>query len=163
METKLENGETAFFDDAPWLVTNKRICSPAGVFRLSEVRSAEVVINENTINSSVWIDKIGWICALAGVMGGCIYSDKHNVQYGFDQFLVGVLFVGPGLLVVLLVKKLTSLKVSLNLHCTSGIHTLISRSVKVYKEDKANKDAFEKECAKMGEVKRAIGDALAAN
>lgn len=43
METKLDNGEVGFFDEAPWLVTNTRISWPNGVIRLSDVRSVEIV------------------------------------------------------------------------------------------------------------------------
>ena len=156
MENKLENGELAYFNDAPWLVTNKRICSPAGVFRLSDVRSAELVVNESALNLSVWIYRIGCICATAGMLGGCILG-QSNGDSDLEVLFVMALFAVPGLVILFSVKKLTAIKASLNLHCSSGVHTLVTGSCEAYE-----KGVSITEIDKMRKIKKAIGDALAA-
>jgi len=43
MEAKIDDGEIDFLNDPPWLITNKRICYPHGVIRLSDVQGVEVI------------------------------------------------------------------------------------------------------------------------
>ena len=168
METKLENGEVAFLDDAPWLVTNKRICSPAGVFRVSEVRSAEIIFKDKS-NMRFWIGIVGSVCFLAGLVRGCVYQDANRIPDGISAFIVFLFFAGPGILIWLFSKIFHS-SVGLNLLCTSGNHTLISvfqppiesrRSP--FKKKMQEWDVYDKGLEKMEQIKKAIGDALAAN
>ena len=114
MKTTLEDGEVAYFNDTPWLVTNKRICSPMGMVLLADVRSVEVLVDADT---SPWS--------------------------------IVKMFLGK------------PFRLTLNLHCESGVRTLYTISRSPYANSADSKD-FLDDCAKVHDVKRAIGNALAA-
>lgn len=107
METKHENGEVVFFNEAPWLITNTRICWPNGVIRISDMRGVEMVSQDKGLPVRI----VGFILIVVGLCIGWPLSFKLMTN------LFSLLFVIGGICAI---RASSRFNLKLTGHCLSG-------------------------------------------
>jgi hypothetical protein len=163
METNLDEGEVVFYNNFPWLVTNKRICSPSGIYQLSDVYDAHTQLGYSIPGCfpfNCWWFHL--ILEIGGIVLACCFFSGAVIPI--------LLFIVPGYLLSRWTEKYSFWYTSLYINHSTGVINLFNAGL-VEKDHEPrklaepneflNKPGFDFVCAQMKQIQQAILNALA--